>query len=248
MSQANDDLSRWRLIQCKLNKLFVHDLKNPISALSANLSFLETALAGETEEVRDAVSDSVLAAAMLLLFAENLNNIAMLESEEASPSDEVSLRGFIETCAHTNGKFAKSAGVRLDVDLPPADIDLICQRRYLELAIENLVLSAIRHSPQGGEVTISSTVEGGEVTFSICDHGRAVSDDIVPHLFTRETQSEAKKHAGNRYGRGIGLYAVGLAAKALNAKLKVGTRNGMTEFALILPLKNADSGRTAGSK
>jgi signal transduction histidine kinase len=237
MSETNDSLTQWRLIQSKLNKLFVHDLKNPISALSANLSFLETALARESEEVRGAVSDSILAADMLLRFAENLNTISMLEAGEECNQNEMSLKTFILVTTDRNKKFAESAGVRLQLEEPLADASLVCQLRYAELALENLILSAIRHSPQGGEVAVSTVVTGDEAVISICDLGRPVSEENAEKLFTREAQSEAKKHTGSRYGRGIGLYAADLAAKALKGKLTVGTRNGMTEFALVFPLQ-----------
>ncbi len=240
MSEINDDLTRWRLTQCRLNKLFVHDLKNPISALSANLSFLETALPRESEEVRGAVSDSILAADMLLRFAENLNTIAMLESEEACNQSEMSLKTFVTVTVNRNNKFAKSAGVRLELEEPLADASLICQFRYAELALENLILSAIRHSPQGGAVDVSTIVDGDDAIISIRDHGRPVSEENAKNLFTRKAQSEAKKHTDSRYGRGLGLYAADLAATALHGKITIGTRDGMTEFALSFPLQPKD--------
>ncbi|MCP4195677.1 MAG: sensor histidine kinase [Proteobacteria bacterium] len=237
MLETNDSLNQWRLIQSKLNKLFVHDLKNPISALSANLSFLETALARESEEVRGAVSDSILAAAMLLRFAENLNTIAMLESDEECSRSELQLETFVLVTVNRNKKFAESAGIRLELVEPLASAPLVCQYRYAEVALENLILSAIRHSPQGGEVDVSSSVSADKAIISVCDHGRHVSEENATRLFTREAQSEAKKQTGIRYGRGVGLYAADLAAKALNGQLTIGTRDGMTEFALVLPLR-----------
>jgi signal transduction histidine kinase len=237
MSETNDDLTQWRIIQCKLNKLFVHDLKNPISALSANLSFLETALARESEEVRGAVSDSILAADMLLRFAENLNTVAMLESAEECNQSDMSLKTFVLVTVNRNKKFAESAGVRLELEEPLTDAPLSCQFRYAELALENLILSAIRHSPQGGEVAVSSLVTGDEAIISICDHGRPIPEENAEKLFTREAQCEAKKHPESRYGRGIGLYAADLAAKALQGRITIGTRDSMTEFALVFPLQ-----------
>jgi hypothetical protein len=50
MADNRDALDEWRSIQCKLSRLFVHDLKNPISALSANLNFLEASRLEDTED------------------------------------------------------------------------------------------------------------------------------------------------------------------------------------------------------
>ena len=237
MSHTNEDVAKWRRTQSKLSKLFVHDLKNPISAISANLSFLETALARESEEVRGAVSDSMLAAEMLLRFAENLNIIAMREMKENCSQSEILLETFVRVAVDRNKKFAESAGVRLELEEPLANAPLVCQYRYAEVATENLILSAIRHSPQGGAVDVGTSVSDDEAIISICDLGRPVLPESAANLFTREAQSEAKKQSGSRYGRGIGLYAANLAAEALNGKITIGTRNGMTEFALVLPLQ-----------
>ncbi|MCP4600558.1 MAG: HAMP domain-containing histidine kinase [Proteobacteria bacterium] len=236
MCDRDDDLTSWRLTQSKLTKLFIHDLKNPISALSANLSFLESALVTESEDARGAVSDSILASEMLLRFCENLNLVTMLECGESSGIGQVGLQSFVQAIVKRNNKFAVSAGVRLETEEPLGDASLYCQYRYAELAIENLILSAVRHSPQGNEVRISCRVDGEEACISILDHGRPVEEQCLKDLFTREKQSDAKKHPGCRYGRGLGLYAVGLAAKALRGQINVGTRDGMTEFALKFPL------------
>ncbi|MDJ0762377.1 MAG: ATP-binding protein [Myxococcota bacterium] len=237
MCQGNDEFKRWCATQSKLNKLFVHDLKNPISALSANLSFLETALVGEAEEVRGAVSDSILASEMLLRFSENLNLIAMLEFEEACGDSQIQLDAFIQQVVMRNRKFATSAGIRLEIGDPLETASVTWQYRYAELALENLILSAVRHSPQGSNVCVRTTVDEAEIRISVLDHGRPVEAAFASELFTRETQAEAKKHSGCRYGRGLGLYAVGLAASALNGRIDVGEVDSMTEFALVVPRK-----------
>ena len=84
---------------------------------------------------------------------------------------------------------------------------------------------------------VATFVENDEAIISICDHGRPVSKESAATLLTREAQSEAKKQSGSRYGRGVGLYAASLAAEALGGRITIGTRNQMTEFALVLPLQ-----------
>lgn len=228
--------SGWMAVQSKLSKLYVHDLKNPISALSANLSFLESSMETESEELLGAVADSLLAAEMLLRFAENLNLIAMMEVGELCAQSDVSLSSVLHNSLHRNAKFATSAGVKLSMEEPLEDASLSCRFRFVELTIDNLLLCGIRHSPQGSSIIVSATVDGNYARVSIRDSGRPVAPEFVDDLFTREGQVDAKTRPSSRYGRGLGLYAVGLAIEAIGGSIDVGTRDGMSEFVINVPL------------
>lgn len=236
MPDENADLEQWRIVQSKLSKLFVHDLKNPISALSANLSFLESAITDESEEIRGAVTDSILAAEMLLKFSDNFNYIAMLETGEKCAVSEIGLDTFLRVVFRRIKKFADSSGVVLAMDEVPRNVYVVWQHRYAELVLENLIISAVRHSPQGREVRVSVMIEENYVTFSITDAGKPVEEQYIDTLFTRDTQADAKKHPGCRYGRGLGLYAAGLAAEAVGGRVAAGIRGGKAEFLFQAPL------------
>ncbi len=119
MSESPNELAHWISVQCKLNRLFVHDLKNPISALSANLNYLETVPLEESEDVREALTDSVLAASMLLKLVENFDLIALLESGEQFPKSRINAADFIRSAAVRNKGLSDSAGIRLNtIDMP----------------------------------------------------------------------------------------------------------------------------------
>lgn len=234
MDDQNDDLVRWRTIQCKLNRLFVHDLKNPISALAANLSFLESAPLESSEEARGAISDSALAANMLLRLADNFDMIAMLEAGDTGLMGQVKVADYVRSALRRNKNIAGSAGIRLGASEPLIDASQYWQTGYSDLIIDNLIMSAVRHSPQGGEVLVSTELADKEIRISVCDHGPPVAEEYINRLFTRESQVEAKRNPGCRYGRGLGLYAVGMAAEALGGRVEVGTNDGMAEFTLVV--------------
>jgi signal transduction histidine kinase len=240
MPDDKEALSHWRMVQSKLSKLFVHDLKNPISALSANLSFLESAMAVESSEIRGAVKDSILAAEMLLRFSDNFNYIAMLESGEKCAVSEIEIDTFLRVISRRIKKFADSAGVVLVVEEAPKNVFVAWQHRYAELVLENLIISALRHSPQGGVVRVSLSVEENQVRFSVTDQGKPVEEEFAPSLFTRDTQADAKKNPECRYGRGLGLYAAGLAAKALGGRVEAGAKDGLAKFVFQAPLTTAE--------
>ncbi len=238
MVDKSDALEKWRAVQCKLSRLFVHDLKNPISALSANLNFLESSRLEDTEDTREAITDSILAAQMLLKLADNFDMIALLESGETCQVAHISTGDFLRAAVRRNLGIAQSAGIRIIVQEPLPNIEQYWPNRYAELVIDNLIMSAIRHSPHSGDVFISMSANDDEISISIRDQGMPVVTEYKDGLFTRESQVRAKKSPGCRYGRGLGLYAVGLALDVLGARVEIGERDGLAEFIFISPRRS----------
>ncbi len=243
MGDSRNDLATWIAQQCKLNRLFVHDLKNPISALSANLNYLETVPLEESEDIREALTDSVLAANMLLKLAENFDLIALLEAGERFPESQVNLSDFVRSAVGRNKGPADSAGIRLVIKEPLANVGQVWQNRYAELVIDNLIMSAVRHSPHGGQVIVSLEERDGAVRVSVLDNGPVIAEEYRDDLLSRISQVEAKKNPGCRYGRGLGLYAVGLAATMLGGGIEIAESDGLCDFSFICPLKTSGDDR-----
>lgn len=240
MSDSPNDLKKWVSTQCKLNRLFVHDLKNPISALSANLNYLETVPLEESDDLREALTDSVLAAGMLLKLAENFDLIALLECGERFPESQMNLADFMRSAVSRNRGAADSAGVRLMLREPLPDIGQVWQNRYAELVIDNLIMSAVRHSPHGGRVILAMEEMGGEALLSVLDQGSRVVEEQREALLNRENQVEAKRNPGCRYGRGLGLYAAGLAARALDGRIEISEKDNFTDFSFICAVRSPE--------
>lgn len=77
----------------------------------------------------------------------------------------------------------------------------------LTQVIENLLDNAIKYSPNGGEVCISSAVEGGAVHVWVQDHGIGIPADAINRIFERYARVET----GTRTtlpGTGLGLSIV----------------------------------------
>jgi PAS domain S-box-containing protein len=69
--------------------------------------------------------------------------------------------------------------------------------------ITNLVSNAIKYSPEGGEVLISTHLANGAVDVSITDHGVGIPADFIDRLFGRFERYE--KSPSKVIGTGLGL-------------------------------------------
>lgn len=109
----------------------------------------------------------------------------------------------------------------LDVWLPSC---VLCEvvRSQVERAIQNIIVNAIRYSPDGAQVKVAVSVFHGTVHCEVENTGIHIPDEILPHLF------EAFYHADRSYnsgtgGTGLGLYIVKTVME--NHKAKYGIKN-----------------------
>ena len=92
--------------------------------------------------------------------------------------------------------------IRIVFDVPKklrvwGDWDLV--RRV----IVNLIHNAIKWSPKGSKVTVSTSATDDEVTVQVVDEGPGVPDDQVERIFERFYQVNSSRSGGE--GTGLGL-------------------------------------------
>jgi two-component system, OmpR family, sensor histidine kinase BaeS len=94
---------------------------------------------------------------------------------------------------------AVAAGVAMTAeiagDLPILEIDPVRIREVLA----NLVANALRHTPAGGRVTVTGSVEGDWVRLEVLDTGRGIDPALMPHVFDRFVKGDDSR------GSGLGL-------------------------------------------
>jgi two-component system sensor histidine kinase BaeS len=72
-------------------------------------------------------------------------------------------------------------------------------------ALNNLVDNALRHTPQGGVVTVGATADAGSaIRLFVRDSGPGIAAEDLPHLFERFYRGDKsrRRHEG---GSGLGL-------------------------------------------
>lgn len=111
----------------------------------------------------------------------------------------------------------------------------------LERVFANLIHNALKFTPAGGQVIISSYREGNYAAVSVRDTGPGIPAEEIPALFEKYWRRKRHSHES---GSGLGLFIVKSLVEAQGGRVQVESALGMgTSFKVSLPFASLDSGR-----
>jgi two-component system, OmpR family, sensor kinase len=209
--------------------LFAHDLRNPLSALLTNLSFVESLPAVRADDsLAGALGDCVVASETLRRLIANLDVVAhLLEGLESHPRAIV-LADVVREAVAQLDPTAAMQGTTFTVDEGPAGLEALADPDLAARAVENLLSCSLSHAPPGQPIIVRVRAEPPDfVRVEVEDSGRPVPAAEREGLFSAVGQLRA--HAGAaRYGRGLGLFVAAAAASSIGGDVAVEDARGAT--------------------
>lgn len=202
--------------------LFAHDLRNPLSALHSNVSFLSSVVSTSDTEAHEALEDVAASSDALGHITDNLELFALaLDGCKARDALEFPLRELLRESAQKSRRFAESYRVNLEVDAESgADMRGLANRDMLLRALCNLIRNSIQHAGESGKVSVRAARDGKTLTIAVSDTGVQLAEEVAEQAFTADGQLSTKNVSGGRYSRGLGLYAARIAADIAGAKVQ----------------------------
>jgi signal transduction histidine kinase len=100
---------------------------------------------------------------------------------------------------------AEDKQITLEFEIEP--VNFFVDRALFLRGLDNLVSNAIRYSPKGQSVKITSKSEQDQNKISVCDQGIGISPEDLPHIFEPFYRSNDAT-AWNQEGSGLGLTIV----------------------------------------
>jgi two-component system sensor histidine kinase/response regulator len=121
--------------------------------------------------------------------------------------------------------------------LEPALPIMTADQDKLIQVITNLVSNAVKYSPQGGTITITSASEGDAVHVSVKDEGIGIPADALEKVFERFTRVE-RESLGKISGTGLGLPIVREIVELHGGRVWAESAAGKgSTFHLLLPIE-----------
>ncbi|WP_291380144.1 ATP-binding protein, partial [Demequina sp.] len=178
-----DRLEESERLRGRLLSDVAHELRTPVATIDASLEAIEDGVA----ELSPAMV-AVLRAqgGRLVRLSEDLAAVTRAESGEASLRFErVDAAALVNAAVLAAADRARVAGVEVQSAAPEAPLAVVGDAERLAQVLGNLIDNAVRHSAEGGLVTVAaeSRDQGRAVAITVADAGEGIAPEHLPHLF-----------------------------------------------------------------
>ena len=238
LTRRNEELAELQRFRDEMSSTVVHDLKNPLAVILANLGFaideLRTAGPAVDPDVAQSLVESQDAGRRLLRLLTNLADTTRIEANRLQTVAQPTAIGEILSQIATQRRvMATTREIRIDVRVT-AEIEATLDVDLVTRAIENVVDNALRYTPSGGQIALAARRMGDDVEISVANDGPPITVEARHAIFEKFGQSG--RHSG-RMNLGLGLYFCRLAAEAHNGTLELRESSEFpTEFVFCLPI------------
>jgi two-component system phosphate regulon sensor histidine kinase PhoR len=209
-----------------------HELRTPVSAITGAA---ETLLDMRVDDgVRSFIELIARQAARLARLTSDLLDLSRLEAGvwpvEAGAFEVLPIcEGALELVRER----ATQKGIHLGVDVA-SELMFRADPRAMEQILVNLLDNAIKHTPQGGRVTVLGDSAGAQIIVSVLDTGPGIEPRHQQRIFERFYRADNGR-ARTDGGSGLGLAIVKHLAQAQGGEAGVESGRGGSRFWVRLP-------------
>ncbi|GGH25201.1 hypothetical protein GCM10007423_09240 [Dyadobacter endophyticus] len=239
LESTTDALEKSNQNYARLIKIVAHDLRNPIGGINALCSLLqeEDTTAEEARQYVELIRES--STSCLHMISDLLQTDFDFKEAELQKKP-VELSVFLGHAVTLLTFRAAEKNQRLILEGPSHMIVNADPDKLLRV-LNNLIVNAIKFSPDGEMIRIKMEQSDTGVTISVMDHGLGIPKSAIPNLFDPFTTSKRPGTAGEQ-AFGLGLYISKQIVEAHGGTLWFETEEGSgTTFFVFLPGENVDT-------
>ncbi len=216
-----------------------HELRTPLSSIKAYVEMLQDGEADDEKTRREFYEIIAGEADRLNRLIDNILNISRIESGVVRVMREpIVLTAVARQALDVLAPQAKAKNLRLADKLVPVYRQVEADRDMIYQAIINLVSNAIKYTPEGGTVSVATSIDEkrGVALCEVSDTGVGIEPEDLPRIFEKfyRVQSSVKMAKGT----GLGLTLVKHIIETVHeGKLSVTSERGKgATFSFELPL------------
>ncbi len=239
LSVANEQLQRELEHRQKIDDMrrnFIsdisHELKTPLAIILGYCEGLQMNVnSDEREYYCSVIEDEAMRMSNL---AARLLQLAELESGEVEPEMSVfDLRSLAQDRLTKLGLLLDERSITHRLDCERDTVLVRADRERIEEVLNNLLTNAKNHTPDGGEITLSLSVDNGTVTCRIHNTGSHIPEESLERIwdsFYKVDKARTRSYGGS----GLGLKIVSSILSAHNSRFGARNTDSGVEFYFTL--------------
>lgn len=213
-----------------------HELRTPLSVMESNLRAL-------IDDVYPLTKTEILhlydQTRHLSRLVNDLHELSLADAHELPfEKKDVDMVALIKQVADIFTPIAESESIRMTVRTYHEPLYVFGDSGRLSQVIHNLLVNALRHTPENGEITLGADKMDDRVCITVSDTGVGIADEHLAHIFERFYRADKSRQRGSG-GAGLGL-AIGKAIiEAHGGQMTVTSQTtppSGTVFTIQLPL------------
>lgn len=210
--------------------ILAHEIKNPLFAILGSLELLGSEeLSENARKLIEAAHTS--AERMHKLVNDSLKLLSIEQEGVRLKAERCSANELLQEIAREAEPVAAASRVHLRVAPVPGDAQLLADKRWLQQAVLNIVLNAIKYTPAGGRVLLRGYKTPDSIGILVEDTGPGIPAEQLERIFEPFQRGDTRKE-----GSGLGLTIVKRVVEAHGGEVTVESQPGRgSTFAIRLP-------------
>ncbi|MBU1365807.1 MAG: heavy metal sensor histidine kinase [Gammaproteobacteria bacterium] len=208
-----------------------HELRTPVSNLLTQTQ-VTLSRARSDDEYRDILASNAEEFERLSRMIADMLFLAKADNQQIIPNRErVELADEVADLLEFYGLLAEEKAIRVTLSGAGA---VTGDRLMLRRAVSNLLSNALRHTPDGGAVTIRLERQRSRLALTVENTGPGIPAEHLPRLFDRFYRADSSRQRTTE-GSGLGLAITRSILLAHGGEVSVESADQRTRFTLTLP-------------
>ena len=236
LAESRERESRLEESRRELISWVSHDLRTPLTGIRLMTEALEDGMAADPADYHQRIRTEV---DRMTRMVDDLFELSRIHAGVLRIDPEpVALGDLVSEALAGADPLARLRGIRLDGHVEP-EVSVVADAAGLSRVVSNLLMNAIRHTPEDGTVEITGRAVPGGVELSVVDACGGLSEEEMERVFDVAWQGESARtppaDAPLSQGAGLGLAIVKGIVEAHHGTVSVDNREPGCRFLVQLP-------------